>query len=616
MFSVLLLAQAAVAQNPGSRPEILEAMRADIAAERHESDGGGRAWLEESQSDMEVVAGGVGNWKLIYEAGEHGIPEGGMLFFQLSPFWGWSTPRFAQEAATRPGSTQITVHSEGVGWEAETIDQQLMVIRFTKGGLKKSDRVVLNYTGLADRYSEQSQAFWFSVDGDGDGIRALVRDTKLEVKVLPRDAVGMHLVLPTAAEPGDTVRMHVSYLDATGNLALGSFGDIFFDLPTGIEFSGPISLHAGSGGVDLVVSQEGVYTVKGVGPAGEATSNPMVVRKGVENILWADLQVHTALSDGTGSLDEVYHYARNVAGLDAVCITDHDHWGMKFLDQNPEMWESVKTASEKWNEPGRFVAFLGYEWTNWVSGHRHVLFPGTEGVPWSSADEKWDTPQELWEEVKKVGGITIAHHSAGGPVPTDWRIPPDPDCEPITEIVSVHGSSESADTPGRIYSAIKGNYVRDALGRGYQLGFIGSTDGHDGHPGLSQLAGASGGLAAIITKDKTRKGILKALRERRCYATNGPRIGLRFQLGDASMGGFVQKGDEELKLICRVIGTDAIDYVDIIHNEKLAQRVDGKGKSLFFFDLQVPAMNAGDFVYLRVLQKDGGAAWSSPIFCK
>ena len=46
MFSVLLLAQAAVAQNPGSRPEILEAMRADIAAERHESDGGGRAWLE------------------------------------------------------------------------------------------------------------------------------------------------------------------------------------------------------------------------------------------------------------------------------------------------------------------------------------------------------------------------------------------------------------------------------------------------------------------------------------------------------------------------------------------------------------------------------------------
>jgi len=82
------------------------------------------------------------------------------------------------------------------------------------------------------------------------------------------------------------------------------------------------------------------------------------------------------------------------------------------------------------------------------------------------------------------------------------------------------------------------------------------------------------------------------------------------------MGGFVQKGDEELKLICRVIGTDAIDYVDIIHNEKLAQRVDGKGKSLFFFDLQVPAMNAGDFVYLRVLQKDGGAAWSSPIFCK
>jgi hypothetical protein len=326
--------------------------------------------------------------------------------------------------------------------------------------------------------------------------------------------------------------------------------------------------------------------------------------------------VHTSLSDGTGSLDEVYHYARNVAGLDAVCITDHDHWGMKFLDQNSEMWDEVKASAAKWNEPGRFVAFLGYEWTNWVYGHRHVIFPGDEGTPWSSIDEKWDTPQELWEELKGSGALTIAHHSAGGPVPIDWRIPPDPECEPITEVVSVHGSSEAADSPGRIYSAKEGNYVRDALGLGYQLGFIGSTDGHDGHPGLSQLAGASGGLAAILTNDRTRSGILKALRERRCYATNGPRIGLRFKLDTASMGGTLQMGDKELELICRVIGTNTIDFVDVIYNDQIARRVDGKGKSLFFFNIQVPPMKPGDFVYLRVQQKDGGMAWSSPIFCE
>ena len=31
-------------------------------------------------------------------------------------------------------------------------------------------------------------------------------------------------------------------------------------------------------------------------------------------------------------------------------------------------------------------------------------------------------------------------HSAGGPIATDWTFPPDPVLEPVTEVVSVHGS--------------------------------------------------------------------------------------------------------------------------------------------------------------------------------
>ena len=127
--------------------------------------------------------------------------------------------------------------------------------------------------------------------------------------------------------------------------------------------------------------------------------------------------------------------------------------------------------------------------------------------------------------------MTFAHHSAGGPIATNWAYPPDPVLEPLTEVVSVHGSSEAADSPDLIYSPVPGNFVRDVLDRGFELGFVGSGDSHDGHPGLSQIASGTGGLAAILSEDLTREGVLEALRARRTYATNGPRILLHASLG-------------------------------------------------------------------------------------
>ena len=109
----------------------------------------------------------------------------------------------------------------------------------------------------------------------------------------------------------------------------------------------------------------------------------------------------------------------------------------------------------------------------------------------------------------------------------------------MTEIVSVHGSSEAPDAPAVIHEPVAGHFVRDALARGYRLGFVGSGDSHDGHPGAFTTDPAEGGLAAILSEELTREGVLRALRARRVYATNGARIVLRVALGGAPMGGVV-----------------------------------------------------------------------------
>ena len=88
-------------------------------------------------------------------------------------------------------------------------------------------------------------------------------------------------------------------------------------------------------------------------------------------------------------------------------------------------WKKTIDAAEKYNEPGRFTAFIGYEWTSNTGGnnlHRNVIFrdngdkarqvdPFTVYPPFGS-----DNPADLWKWMdayeKKTGGkvLAIAHN--------------------------------------------------------------------------------------------------------------------------------------------------------------------------------------------------------------
>jgi hypothetical protein len=88
-------------------------------------------------------------------------------------------------------------------------------------------------------------------------------------------------------------------------------------------------------------------------------------------------------------------------------------------------WQETIAAAEHYNEPGRFTAFIGYEWTSNTGGnnlHRNVIFrdngdrasqvePFTVYPPYGS-----DNPVELWKWMeayeKQTGGsvLAIAHN--------------------------------------------------------------------------------------------------------------------------------------------------------------------------------------------------------------
>jgi hypothetical protein len=246
-----------------------------------------------------------------------------------------------------------------------------------------------------------------------------------------------------------------------------------------------------------------------------------------------------------------------------------------------------------------------------------VLYFQDEGPKLSSIDERYESPLDLWAALRAADAraLTFAHHSAGGPIATDWRIPPDPELEPVTEIVSVHGVSEALDADAVIYNPLRGNFARDALDRGYRLGFVGSGDSHDGHPGLAHLGGPTGGVAAILAEDCTREAVLDALRQRHVYATSGPRILLRAALNGKRMGSLMAApADGKASLILIASATAPLEHVDVIQSGAPVSRFQVPGEWDVSTTIELEGLAKGDYVYVRVLQQDGGQAWSSPFF--
>ncbi len=82
------------------------------------------------------------------------------------------------------------------------------------------------------------------------------------------------------------------------------------------------------------------------------------------HIYWGDMHGHTNISDGKGSLDDYFRYARDVAKLDFVVVSDHDFGNAAPWKMPKKMWTLTQDKADLYTAKGRFVAIAGYEWTS------------------------------------------------------------------------------------------------------------------------------------------------------------------------------------------------------------------------------------------------------------
>jgi hypothetical protein len=199
-------------------------------------------------------------------------------------------------------------------------------------------------------------------------------------------------------------------------------------------------------------------------------------------------------------------------------------------------WTRLTAAAEKYNEPGRFSAIIGYEWTSGPDGnnlHRNVLFrDGKDKADQIIPLSYYDTgdPEDLWKWMaayeQKTGGKVLAIPHNGNlsnglmfdDVTLSTRKPLDRDYaerrmrwEPIYETTQPKGDGETHPALSRndefanferwdkgsfgpvlkTPDMLPREYTREALKRGlayeaklgvnpFKFGLIGSTDMHTG----------------------------------------------------------------------------------------------------------------------------------------
>ena len=384
-------------------------------------------------------------------------------------------------------------------------------------------------------------------------------------------------------------------------------------------------------------------------------------------VVRGDLHRHTEISmDGAidGSLVDAYRYALNAAQLDFLGVSDHNYgqWLDTDEPEDPQsdnefqFWRTQK-AADLFYVPGRFAPLYGYERTpNFPLGHRNI-FHATRGVfslrvPRLHVRERPELidsdPPKLWAYLRRTGGIGIPHTPATT-MGTDWKRRDD-EVIPVTEIYQ--GDRNSYETQGGPRAAVPDSpglgragvaphqkgLVQNALGVGYRMGFIASSDHYSTHISYANLI--------VPDRVTTREDLLDAFRNRRTYASTD-NIAVDFHAAGRHQGAVIASPGPPT-LAVAVKGTGPVLKVEVVKNNRTVYTHSGSGSSTVEFEYRDedfadssmgetatirdwsrpetgirPRPNPKEsFYYLRVIQsyseeepdREGEVAWSSPIF--
>ena len=529
-------------------------------------------------SSVQVEAGEPAVIEMRYTAGNAGLEAGGTITIDTESDSDWGRPQLSDSGAddflvvTPPLGCSVSVH---------TPDHKTSVVTVQSGRVSAGESLLIMVGGgnglRTQTFYETRHYFRCHVNPTGQGASTPI--DPVVVEVTGGQIESLSAIAPSDIELGSEFALLIKAEDRWGNPAEKYRGSV--------EISAPGLILPDGNSIEFGEEESGVRRITGAvfTEAGatrisaEDTSNGITVASNQIRIsqelpalklFWGD--PHSGQVGDPSKIGKYFDYARDVSGLDFAGYQRNDS------AHSTDAYEIQQVEEKKYHQPGRFVPLPGFEWSgNLAAGGHHNVYFGRYDLPmkrWRGADRLGRDGESDLPHVRDLHNFyrgtdtVITPHVGGQHADLQWH---DPTLEPAVEVTSTHGSFEWI--------------LRESIGRGYQMGFVGGNDCHTGRPGDDrpghQLRRYSkGGLTGVYTEELTLKGVLDAIKVKRIYATTGARIRASHTVGGHFIGE-KYSSDATAEIRVNVEGTGPLERVEVyrglelIHTEQFGSKPSG-----------------------------------------
>ena len=273
-----------------------------------------------------------------------------------------------------------------------------------------------------------------------------------------------------------------------------------------------------------------------------------------QQVFFGNLHSHTSYSDGSGTPEEAYAHARDVAHLDFLAITEHNHSQAeagagaradgKLIATDPTLYPELKTAAAAATS-NSFVGLYGQEFSSISKGNHMNVFEIADVIPKATVPNGEFKLLTTWlathkDSTNQLALLQFNHPVDYHPVDIDRGYGRDDfgsDAGWLAAIGAQAGLIEVLNGPAltdaaglRPANVMEADYLK-YLNLGFHLGPTGDQDNH-----YKTWGTITDARTAVVAQQLTKAAILEALRARHVYATEDKNLRILATVNGAMMG--------------------------------------------------------------------------------
>jgi hypothetical protein len=363
---------------------------------------------------------------------------------------------------------------------------------------------------------------------------------------------------------------------------------------------------------------------------------------GKVHVYFGNLHSHTSYSDGAGTPEKAFLYARDVAKLDFLAVTEHNHLlggSTAALPQREALYggpgkDALIPVAQRLTSDGKFVALYGQEFSTMSKGNHVNVFDVPNVIDTASGDFagllKWMHAHP--DSTGKMGVLQLNHPALGRPGKNAigrlefGRDDFTDDAGWVREmgaaasLVEVLNGEPPLKTPSSRAPQVMELFYQIFLQLGFHVAPSGDQDNHHVTWGTATEA-----RTGIIAPALTTKDLLEAMRARHVYATEDKNLRVIARVNGHLCGDILTAPEKAATIEIQIEDADEpkADYTVEVFEGKIGGPIATVVRTQEFHGNTPAGAITGvrldqdkQYVFLRVTQKGTvtDRVWTAPVW--